>query len=56
MKSLDCAELEVGGALGGAHKEVHLGEEEAAALIRELEEARKLSQPSDLHKRPTLNW
>jgi prevent-host-death family protein len=56
MTSRDCPEPEVGGALGGAHKEVHLGEEEAAALIRELEEARKLSQPSNLHKRPTLNW
>jgi prevent-host-death family protein len=49
-------DLELVAALRGAHKEVHLGEEEAAALLRELEEARKLSQPSNLPRRPTLNW
>ena len=56
VKSLAGAEPEVGAALGGAQKEVHLGEEEAPALLSELEEARKLPQPKDLHRRPTLNW
>ena len=49
-------DLKLAAALREAHKEVYLGEEEAAALLRELEEARKLSQPSNLPRRPALIW
>jgi prevent-host-death family protein len=38
------------------HRELHLSEEEAAALLRQLEKARKAQLPSRYATRRALNW